>query len=245
LEYAAADVAHLLALYERLTERLEAAGRLAWAQAECAELVRRATAPRDLDEAWWRIKEARQLRGKSIGVAQVLAAWRERRAAEIDEPARFVLPDLALLSIAQRPPSDPEGLAQVRGLDGRHLRRGGEAAILEAVGEGLLLPSTQYRLPPAGDVDRDLRPAVTLASAWLSQLGRDLGIDTALLGTRSDLEALLRGDADARMANGWRRGLVGSAIARLVDGEAALAFDGHGGLVLEERSGRPFTPEVD
>ena len=29
----------------------------------------------------------------------------------------------------------------------------------------------RYRLPPAGDVDRDLRPAVTLVSAWVSQLG--------------------------------------------------------------------------
>ena len=34
--------------------------------------------------------------------------------------------------------------------------------------------------------------------------------------------------------------MLGNAIADLVGGDAALAFDGAGGLVLEERSGRAF-----
>jgi hypothetical protein len=32
--------------------------------------------------------------------------------------------------------------------------------------------------------------------------------------------------------------MVGEPIKRLVAGQAALAFDGQGGLVLEERSGK-------
>lgn len=42
--------------------------------------------------------------GRSRGVAQEVAAWRERRAAEADRPRRSVLSDLAILTIAQRPP---------------------------------------------------------------------------------------------------------------------------------------------
>ena len=38
LAYAAADVAHLLALHDRLVERLDALGRLEWAEDECEEL---------------------------------------------------------------------------------------------------------------------------------------------------------------------------------------------------------------
>ena len=75
-------------------------------------------------------------------------------------------------------------------------------------------------------------------SAWISQLARDLEIDTALLATRADLEALLRGDEDARLAVGWRAEIVGEPIRKLVSGEAALAFAGQGQLVLEERTGR-------
>jgi ribonuclease D len=82
-----------------------------------------------------------------------------------------------------------------------------------------------------------MRPAVGLVSSWVSQLARDEDLDTALLATRSDLEALLRGDPDCRLATGWRAELVGEPIRRLVSGRASLAFDRDGGLVLEDRSG--------
>lgn len=91
------------------------------------------------------------------------------------------------------------------------------------------------RLPPVDDFARDLRPAVTLVSAWVSQLARDLGIETALLATRSDLQALLSGAPDARLATGWRAQLVGEPVRRLVEGHAALAFrPGSADLVLVE-----------
>jgi ribonuclease D len=236
--YAASDVVHLLELHTRLVDRLERRGRLTWALDECANLLEAAKRPREPDEAWWRVREARQLRGPAVGVAQSVAAWRERRAATVDQPVRFVLPDMALLAIAQRPPKGLDQLRRVRGLDERHLRGGGAEELLDAVHAGLAMPRSEQRLPRAGDVERHLRPAVALASAWLSQLGRELRIDTALLGTRGDLEALIRGDADARLATGWRGEVVGAPVRRLLDGEAALAFDGKGGLVLEERSGR-------
>ena len=56
---------------------------------------------------------------------------------------------------------------------------------------------------------------------------------------RADLNALLRGDVGSRLTVGWRAELIGEPIRRLVSGEAALAFDGKGGLVLEVRSGQP------
>jgi ribonuclease D len=238
--YAASDVAHLLEIHDKLRSRLLADGRLSWAEDECDLLLRRAAVVRDPDEAWWRVKEARSLRGPAVGIAQALAAWRERRAIEIDQPVRFVLPDLALVGIAQRPPADLDGLRRVRGLDDRHLRGGAGAGILAAVADGLALPREQLRLPAAGDVDRDLRPAVALVSAWVSQLGRQLHIDPSLLATRSDLEMFLRGDPSATLATGWRAEVVGVPVRRLVDGKAALAFDGKGTLTLEERSNIPL-----
>ena len=65
-------------------------------------------------------------------------------------------------------------------------------------------------------------------------------LDAGLLATRGDLEALLRGDPDARLAEGWRAEIVGEPIRRLLDGEAAVAFAGDGELVIEERSNRPL-----
>jgi ribonuclease D len=233
--YAAADVEHLLPLYRWLLERLEHDGRLAWAEDECTQLLAKAAWPRDPDEAWWKVKEARQLRGKAVGVAQALAAWRERRASEIDQPVRFVLPDLALVGIAQRPPKTVDDLRRVRGLDDRHLRGATADSIMGVITHGLALPREQLRFPATGDVDRELRPAVTLVSAWISQLSRQLEIDTTLLATRADVEALLRGDESARLTVGWRADVLGQDIRRLVEGRAALSFDGKGHLVLEDR----------
>jgi ribonuclease D len=237
--YAASDVEHLLDLHASLVDRLEGRGRLGWALDECEEQRCRPRGARDPDEAWRRIKEARQLRGRARNVARSVAAWRERRAAAIDQPARFVLPDLAVIGIAQRPPKSLADLRKVRGLD-RHLRDDLGRQVLAAVEDGVAARTPVPDDTGGRELDRELRPAVGLVSAWISQLARDLEIDTALLATRADLEALLRGDDDARLAVGWRAELVGEPIRRLVEGEAALAFDGRGGLVLEARSRQPL-----
>ena len=78
---------------------------------------------------------------------------------------------------------------------------------------------------------------MALVSAWVVQLAADLEVDPALLATRADVQAFLRGDGGARLATGWRHSLVGEPIRRLVDGEATLAFE-RGKLVLEPRAGR-------
>src|SRR4051794_15580310 len=65
LDYAAADVDHLLALHDRLVAELERMGRLAWAEDECELLRTRPVGPGDLDDAWLRLKDTRALRGKA------------------------------------------------------------------------------------------------------------------------------------------------------------------------------------
>jgi ribonuclease D len=241
--YAASDVAHLLELTERLRVELDAVGRLTWAEEECEELRSRDWGPPDPEEAWRRLKEGRALKGKARGVAREVAAWRERRAAATDQPVRHVLSDLAIVGIATNPPKNLEQLKRVRGIDDR-LARGKQAEeILAAVERGRDRPDDP-RPPRREEVDRDQRPAVALVSAWLSQLGRDLRIDPMLLATRADLGAFLGDDPNARLAQGWRRDLLGDPVRRLLAGEFALAFDGNGGLELERRSGEPVTVDL-
>ena len=249
LDYAVADVAWLLPLTDALLAELDATGRRPWVEEE-VELIRtRSRTMPDPDLAWLRLKEARALRGRSRGVAAAVAAWRERRAASLDIPARQVLPDLAVLGIAGAMPRSMGALRAVRGVDERHLRGGAGEELLAAVAAGRDLAETATGEPRRDDVDRDLRPAVALVAAWVAQLGRDLRIDPSLLATRGDLAALLNGDVDARLVTGWRATLIGEPVRRLVEGQAALAFGRtgagtRGGLVLEERSGRPVVVDL-
>ena len=241
LAYAATDVLHLPEIHQLLVDDLTARGRLEWALDECEVQRARSRGQRDPEEAYRRIKEARQLKGSSLSVARAVAAWRERRAATLDIPVRYVLSDIAVLGIAQRPPRSRADLEKIRGFD-RGLRDDVVSELIVEVARAREAPAAASGPPSsAGPLDRDLRPAVALISAWISQMARDLQIDATLLATRGDLEMLLGGVPDARLATGWRAQLVGDPIRRLLDGQVAVAFAGDGELVIEERSHRPVT----
>lgn len=230
-QYAAVDVEFLLEVEEQLSAQLADSGRTEWANAAFEELLSKPVSGANPDDAWLRLKDARSLRPRARSVARSVAAWRERRAMRTDVPVRQVLPDLAVLGVSQRAPTSLRELAQARGVDERHSRGGIAEEILEAVREG-----RDADAPDApktnDDLDRNLRPAVALISAWVGQLARDERIDAALLATRADIVALLRGDDDARLAEGWRATLLGEGIRRLVGGQAGLTFDGEGRLEL-------------
>ncbi len=221
--YAAIDVAYLIEIQDRLLVKLAETGRTEWVTAACEELRKKGQTPVRPEDAWLRLKDARGLNGKGRGVARAVSQWRERRAMELDVPVRQVLPDLAILGIAQRQPKNETELSQARGVDGRAQRGSTASEILAAVAEGLAGPVPE--VPSGGDdIERDLRPAVTLISAWVSQVAKSEGVDTAMLATRADLVALLSGDPTARLASGWRAELLGDDIQALVSGNASLTF---------------------
>ena len=230
--YAAADVDHLLALHDTLTEKLEASGRLQWAVDECEERRKRVRSRPDPETAWWRIKGARQLRGTTRGVAQAVAAWRERSAESLDVPPRYVLSDLALAGIVQRPPHNREELTGIRGLDGR-LRDSLANELLDVVASGLDRDPKNVRMPDPERVDRSLAPAVTVLGAWLAQRASELDLDPALLATRAELAQLLQGEP-SRLGTGWRAELVGESLHKLLKGEVSLVL-ADGGRRIELR----------
>ncbi len=219
-----------------LIAKLDDLGRRSWVTEACQELRARPTSGLHPEDAWNRLKDVRGLRPRPRAVAQSIAAWRERTAMERNIPVRQVLPDLAVLGISQRQPSNEKELSQARGVDDRFSRGKVAAQILAAVAEG-----KQAEPPAVGasndDLGRELRPAVTLISAWVSQVAKSAKIDTSMLATRADLIALLSGDPDARLAHGWRRELLGEGIDHLLAGTAALTFERGTGLRLVDLPG--------
>lgn len=239
LDYAAGDVLHLLQLTDVITDQLNEMDRFDWAMQECEISRLRPRNRRPPEEAVQRIKEARSLKGRPQRVATELAAWRERRAATLDIPVRQVLPDIALVAMSQQAPTDVAGLKKIRGIDGRHLRNGADGELLTTIAAGVQSEAPKEApAPRTPDLPRELRPVVTLVTAWIAQLARDHKLDPALLATRSDVERLLGGD-EGRLRDGWRADLVGEPIRNLVGGKAALAFE-DGRLTLEVRSNEPL-----
>ena len=234
LQYAASDVRYLLELHQVLTERLIKLKRYEWAEAEFVTFLEKRQKLIDPKDAWQRIKEAKHLNKQARGVAQALAEWRELAAQKNDIPIRYIMSDLALVGIAQRKPTKLSDLKNIRGFDDAQYQKEKGQHLLKIVEKGLKadpVPSLKSRkksLPP------EMRPAVTLLSAWLSQFATDQNIDPALLGSRSDIEELLRGESDSRLQVGWRHEEVGEQVDNLLKGKSSLSFE-NGRLVIESR----------
>ena len=240
LAYAAADVERLLEISDLLQKELSARGRLEWAEEECALLLKRAAAGRSPADAWLRIKEVRRMEGRTQAVAQAVAQWREEHAARRNQPVRHLLSDLGVAVVAQSMPKTLAQLREVRGVEPRNLRKGADRellAFLKEIREADLAVAPTAKAPK---LDPALKPAVNLIASWAAQHAVQADLAPALAATRSDIEALLRGDPDCRTLKGWRADIIAAPVQQLLEGTAAVAFDRQGRLSLEERSGRPI-----
>lgn len=229
MRYAASDVVHLAELRRIITDELNALNRYSWAAEACEELRTRQNGPTDPGEAWLRVKDVRTLKGRARWVAREVARWREERAMELDRPVRHVLSDIALLGVAQRAPRTPDDLSQCRGVDAGFARGSQGRAVIEAVSRGVEAASAgelAFPVPDGDDVDKSLRSAVTLVSAWVTELARQSRLDPTLLATRRDIVDLLAKNDGARLTQGWRADIVGRDIEDLVAGRKALTFVG-------------------
>lgn len=243
MAYAIADVDHLLELWDRLRERLVGLGRLEWAEEAFNEVATESNFERDPERAWLRIRELRHLRPTAMAAAQQLAAWRERTAAQRDVPIRAVLSDMAIVGLAQARPTTAKGVAAARGVETRNLKGDATGEIIAAIQSATGTDPNPYPPREGVEVPGELKPAVTLVTAWISQLAKNLDLDPATLGTRADVEAFVADNPEARLAHGWRAKVAGNLIRSLVEGEAAVAFQPDRGLVLVDRN-EPSTDVV-
>ena len=148
---------------------------------------------------------------------------------------------MGIVGLAQSKPTSINGVKAARGVEPRNLK-GDLASEVLAVVAGALSNDPRPLPPGSGyDLSASLKPAVTLVTAWLTQLAKDLELDPTTLGTRADVEAFLAHRPDARLAKGWRAKVAGDLIGSLVQGEAAVAFDQRHGLILIDRN----VPQTD
>ena len=103
LDYASADVFHLLKLHEVLELRLKDLGRTAWVAEECARLEEVKYTPADPETAYLAVTESRNLDGRGLAVLRSLVQFREEEARRQHRPHFFIMPDSALVFLAANP----------------------------------------------------------------------------------------------------------------------------------------------
>jgi ribonuclease D len=225
IEYARADVEHLLPMTDALQKRLSENGRLEWAREECRALES-ATDERPAEEQFARLPRVRRLGKRQRASALTLVAWRQALAQSIDRPASSILPDHVLVEVARRQPADRRALEEVRGMPGQTLQRW-RRELLDAVERGKDAPDA----PDLADVeqgDSGDAPLIALGQALVRQRAIEAKVAVDLVSTQSDIAALVgalrrnNGEPDIRTLQGWRRELVGNELVKLLSGDCVV-----------------------
>jgi ribonuclease D len=210
LRYAIDDVVHLAALRDQLQQQLGQRGRLDWMLEEMRDLARPERLFVDPEKAVQRLRWSGELDADRARLAQRLAAWRERRAADKDRPRNWILDDSVLRALVLQPPRSSSELAQVPGLAPGFAERSGATLLGEIA--AAQLPDT---LPPQGQrmrPDPQQLARVKQLSSLLQQRATQLEIASEVLATRRELESIARGETSAEVLQGWRREVIGAEL---------------------------------
>ncbi len=181
--YAADDVAHLLALRDRLRAELRARNREAWAAEECEALARipptEARQPTDLRD----IKGHRDLSRREQGILLELVRLREDLARRRDMAPFMLLDERGLVTLATARPKDREALDRLKGFS-RRLRQNHAEDIFQAIRRGEAMPDSRLPAPlPRGEAVFVRGGAARRGrlKAWRIGASREAGLDPGLV----------------------------------------------------------------
>ena len=216
LDYAAADVSHLFALRENLSQRLRALGRTEWVAEECARLEEVRYAAPSLETAYLLVKGSHDLDERGLTILRSLFMFREEEAQRQHRPPFYIIPDTALITLAASPEtafSDVPGLRQTMP---QHF----ESGLQKALRDGLTAPPIRRPPPmPHERTSQEQAQRLDRLKAWRTSLGVILSLDPSLLWPRASLERIAKAPdtLDTEIASAdirrWQRDLFTTALS--------------------------------
>ncbi|WP_269930260.1 ribonuclease D [Aminobacter sp. HY435] len=227
LDYALADVTHLIGVYEHLKAELERENRAHWLNEEMEVLTSRATYDPHPEDAWKRLK-MRLRKPQELAIVQAVAAWREREARERNVPRGRVLKDDAIYEVAQQAPRDMAALSRLRTTPKGWERSSSATALLAVVNAALDMPRDQMpKLPKTFQPPEGSSAASELLKVLLRIVSEKEGVAPKVLASGDDIDRIAaEGEAaDVPALQGWRKAVFGEAALKLVRGELAIRFD--------------------
>ncbi len=240
LDYALADVTHLIDVYKHLSARLQEDNRAHWLEGEMEILTARETYDVHPDDAWSRLKK-RMKKPSELAVMRAVAAWRERLARSRNVPRGRVLKDDVIYEIAQQQPTDRNKLGRLRSTPRGWERSGDAATLLDTVNEALALPRDQMPdVPKQKRLPNGATAAAELLKVLLRMTSEEFGVAAKVLASSEDIDKLAAdGDrANVQALSGWRREVFGEPALKLVRGEISLSYD-KGKVTIEDRVAIP------
>ena len=230
ISYAVEDVIHLPAIHRFIHARLEALGRMAWAEMEFEELciaaAKQTTNPTQLR----RLKGAGSLNARELSIAEALLAERDQLAMELDRPARTVVRDHLIAELARRGWTDPHRIRSLRGLN---LGMANIKRLAKVIETAKSQPAKDHPdLATEGDTNEE-EVLLSVLSAVLRDYCNRNQISYSLLASKDDLRQIVRRrtradepNGNIHLCSGWRGKALGSLLEDVLSGQKALRVEG-------------------
>ena len=230
LHYAALDVRYLHAVHTLLSDRLAAAGKLEWFNADCAQQTQ--TAFMQEDEAQWEvlfgaISNSWKLNDQGLSYLQALTIWREREARRRDRPRSWIAKDNELQAMAYclstgKVDYSLSGLKEINDVPGKFIDRYGRELLnlMSTASQADSQPDRGLLNPPLNPTQRKQLKSCQQAARAVAE---KLQMAPELLAKKKYLLALLiRAESGAELWRGefddWRRDLLQSVIDPILAG---------------------------
>jgi ribonuclease D len=232
IEYAHADVIHLVKLGNSLLERLDEIGRKRWALDLSAHFENKALYQSNSEELTQKMARGGRLDKRGYAALRELVKWREERVRQLNLPRRWVADDQVLVDLAHVRPKDLSHLSTFRGLNRGELKNNGEA-ILSALNraqeaEDLAVPKFAKQPIPSADETQVL----DLLRCYVGILADRYRIAAKHLMTTSKLLPLLRSKIE-NAEDLFQEGILSEEAARLIGSELIDFVQGKKALVIK------------
>lgn len=191
LDYAAADVFHLLPCFDIIIEQINAANYFELVINE-SNLVAQKRAYQTPDELLYKdIKNAWQLKPSELVVLKELAAWRKNKAIRKNLALNFVLKEHNLVEIAKRKPSSLNALRNIPEVENIEVNRSG-VEVLKCIEKAKVVPVYDYpeqlkRLidfPTYKKAAKDIKQTIT-------KVAKEQGIPEDVMASKKQINQLI------------------------------------------------------
>jgi ribonuclease D len=224
--YSVGDVDHLIPLHAKLKDRLNAMGRLHWAEEEFEAQARVRYENNHLPPFFRKIKGAGKLDNRSLAVLENLLVLRMDLAEKKDVPLFKVMSNQSLLAMATARPRSVGEMVTRKMLSKRQAQMFGQSCV-EAIEDAMALPHKDLPSYPKTVMLRKT-PAVmariTALKAMREKQSEVLGMEPGFLINNAALTALAlenpatRADLDAMdLLHSWQKEALGDTILKTLN----------------------------
>lgn len=216
LEYAAADVTYLMAVYEDLEAELLAKNVYHFVSDESQSLIKKKTQPFPSEYAYLNVSNNWKLQGRALLALRLLAKWRLDKAREEDIAINFVLKESAMYELALKLPKTTAALATIHSIHPKTRRVYGQEIISlvdeAASAQAEAFPAKIKRLIEFSEYKKAASDIRTIAE----QASESLDIPLAVITSKKQINQFLKwawlelDETDLQgllpdLISGWRR----------------------------------------